>query len=110
MDLQGILIAIVGGVFAGGGVAGIITARAGARRSEVDTLRATLEELRTENTRLQTRVSCLETAHQIQERDISDLRIKVANLQTENYQLSNEVSTLKRENKELRALLAQGKT
>ena len=89
-----IVLALIAAVFGGGGVAAIITARAGASRADVDALRATLETLRDdaeqqraqyidEIQRLRERIEQLEADNVEHQRTIEKLRAQISRYEAE---------------------------
>jgi septal ring factor EnvC (AmiA/AmiB activator) len=85
------LFTLLAAALGGGSLAAIITAlanaRTSARKSDLDNLRSSFDELRAENARLQDRIERLETENAQKDREIGDLRVRLAESQAKYVEL-----------------------
>ena len=90
---------------AGAVITGIITARSSATKSELESLRQTIDSLTRENARLQSRVQELEKRNELQDAAAGCLEDKVKMLEQERDALKEQVRLLSAENAQLRQRL-----
>lgn len=99
------LLSVLAALLGGGGVAAIITARAGARKADVDALSTALQQMQAENKRLWARVEELEKQRAGDQAEIDQYQRKIRELEDKMSRMETRMRFVLAENEDLKEKL-----